>query len=110
MSECPTKRRWSYSLRTLFVVVTLVAIWLGWSVNWIRQRHEYLEQAYSHGSGVPAPMVLRLLGESGSPVIVPQGDATDAEMDYAAKLFPEAEIYRTTKLLYSPGTFHEADY
>ena len=45
MSDKP--RRWwlpRYTLRTLFVVVTLVAVamgWLGYHLNWIRQRHEF---------------------------------------------------------------------
>jgi hypothetical protein len=34
------KRRWfQWSLRTLFVVVTLFGCWLGYEWNWIRQRH-----------------------------------------------------------------------
>jgi hypothetical protein len=38
-----TSRRWfRYSLRTLFVVVTAFACWLGYEWNWIRQRREFL--------------------------------------------------------------------
>ena len=37
------KRRWfAYSLRTLFVVITVLGCWLGYEWNWIRQRHEML--------------------------------------------------------------------
>jgi hypothetical protein len=39
------KRRWfrfAFSLRTLFVVVTVICCWLGYELNWIRQRHEAL--------------------------------------------------------------------
>ena len=39
------KRRWpQFSLRTMFVVVTVLAVplgWIGYSLNWIRQRHEF---------------------------------------------------------------------
>jgi hypothetical protein len=35
------KRRWfAYSLRTLFVVVTVFGCWLGWNINIVRQRRE----------------------------------------------------------------------
>jgi hypothetical protein len=38
----PPKRRWfRSSLRTLFVMVTLVAVWLGWQVRWLEQRDEF---------------------------------------------------------------------
>jgi hypothetical protein len=36
----PPRRRWfQFGLRTMFVVVTVVAVWLGYQANWIRQRH-----------------------------------------------------------------------
>ncbi len=32
-------RRWfAFSLRTLFIVVTMFAVWLGWELNFVRQR------------------------------------------------------------------------
>jgi len=37
------KRRWfRWSLRTMFVVVTVCG-WIGYQLNWIRQRHEFIE-------------------------------------------------------------------
>ena len=37
------KRRWfQWSLRTLFVVMALFGCWLGYEVNWIRERHTWL--------------------------------------------------------------------
>jgi hypothetical protein len=42
MAPAP-KRSWcSYSLRTLFVVVTVFGIWLGWELESIRARKEFL--------------------------------------------------------------------
>jgi len=32
------KRRWTYSLRTLFVVVTIICLWFGWNINPVRER------------------------------------------------------------------------
>ena len=41
------KRRWfRFSLRTLFVLVTVVGCWLGYSINWIKQRHAFLAHPY----------------------------------------------------------------
>ncbi len=38
-------RRWlRFSLRTLFVVVTVLASWLGYELNWVRQRHQLLNR------------------------------------------------------------------
>ena len=39
----PKPRRWfRFSLRTMFVVVTVFCVWLGYQLNWIRQRREFL--------------------------------------------------------------------
>jgi hypothetical protein len=34
----PNRRWFQWSLRTLFVVVTVFGCWLGYEFNWIRQR------------------------------------------------------------------------
>lgn len=77
------KHRWfRWSLRTLFVVMTAIACWLGYELNWIRQRRAFIAQEtavrYSHkkgrsnaiahraGSASPsAPGGLWLFGEPG---------------------------------------------
>jgi hypothetical protein len=83
----------------LFVLVTLVAAWLGYSVNWIRERRAALE---THNIGhddifsprpaqIPlAPGGLWLLGERGIAFIIVQGDGKTKEQ--LARLFPEAHI------------------
>ena len=39
----PPKRRWlRWSLRTLFVVVTVVACWLAYAIPWIKAHREFL--------------------------------------------------------------------
>ena len=41
----PTRRRWfAYSLRTLFIVLTLFGVWLGWQVRIVQHRIAMLKQ------------------------------------------------------------------
>jgi len=40
MTARETPRRWfRFSLRTLFVVLTILGVWLGVQVKWIKDRH-----------------------------------------------------------------------
>src|SRR5262245_27202765 len=53
MGESRPKRRWfRFSLRTLFILIALIACWLAYSVHWIKQRHAYLSE---HPDTVLAP-------------------------------------------------------
>jgi hypothetical protein len=73
MSDLVTapKRRWSFSLRTLFVVVTLFCCIVGWvsyQLNWIRERENRLSEWRAMGGEIvagPAPWPIRILGASG---------------------------------------------
>ena len=94
MPTPPTRRWFRFSLRAIFVTLALAAIPLGWvayQLDWIRQRHAFLERA-----GVvqyppvavdrPLPWSLRLFGESQQFLIgVPQED-----LELVQQLFPEA--------------------
>jgi len=99
-----------YGLRTLFVVVTVLAVFIGYHVNWIRQRHDFLKAEtiareatgdYSSGIEIPAPAVLRLFGETGwsGVFIVVDGpsarELTELDIQKLARarsLFPESVI------------------
>ena len=105
-------RRWlRFSLRTLFVVLTLVscAVWyaLGQS-QWLRQRRAFLdgsEHGLSYGiSNTRAPGMLWAFGESGITVIIV--DKTDKPL--AQKLFPEARVVSTdeTPPRFSAGNWY----
>lgn len=108
MSEGPAKRRWfRWSLRTLFVVVTVLGIFLGctaYNLNWIRQRHAALSSgrfsgvAYKTADGVRAPGLLWLFGEpsySGIVIHLRERDpfvptpGEESELIEVCKLFPE---------------------
>ena len=110
------RRRWfrfAFSLRTLFVVVTIFACWLGYHMNWIRQRHDalkWLDEHASRGSNETPlgwtserpdlPWSLRILGEKPlkSHWIGARGKERSALPEYrrrvaeVAKLFPECDI------------------
>ena len=44
-SEQPTRRRWfRFSLRTLFVAVTVLCVWLGWNANTVQKRKTLLRE------------------------------------------------------------------
>ena len=44
MNAPAPKRRWfRFSLRMLFTIVTVFACWLGYELNWLRQRHRVLD-------------------------------------------------------------------
>jgi hypothetical protein len=112
MSEKLRKRHWlRFSLRTLFVVVTVACCWLAYQVNWIAQRHRFLESpAVCEFTGAVmlggrAPGALWLLGEPGvkgvSVAIAGEGRAADVDrhdweahetVREARRLFPEAGV------------------
>jgi hypothetical protein len=93
----PKRRGFQFSLRTLFIVLTLVGIWLGYHVNWIRQRHRFYQELWWKDDNLgffdpkPFPWSLRLLGESPKLfLVVPKQLVPEAE-----SLFPEATIVDT---------------
>ena len=106
-----TKPRWfRFSLRTLFVVVTLFGVWLAIQVKWIRDRREFLkatpETRYvftvSRGalpwrSQPAAPGLLWLFGEPGVNYLSIEAEAGQPFADEARRLFPEAEILDKTR-------------
>jgi len=113
MSDHSPKRRWfRFSLRTLFVVVTVFACWLGYEMNWIRQRRQvigdpqvqntsfYLSKAmYRNPPQIHtrqiysvAPWPLNWLGEPGYWGVVLEKRTSYGEVARVRRLFPEAEF------------------
>ncbi len=101
-------RRWfRFSLRTLFVAMTLLAClacWLGYELNWIRQRQEAIQagiavpHTFAANQPIPAPPVgFRWLGEDGQGHLF----VSPANFDRVCELFPEAEVMEYPPKRYS---------
>jgi hypothetical protein len=101
--ETKPKRRWfRFSLQTLFVLVTITGVCAGWAayqLNWIRQRHNYLQNTIITNTDLEAhvdkfvakwkatcPWSLRLFGESATDYIWAPIGAEET----ARRLFPES--------------------
>ena len=89
----PKRRRFQFTLGTLFLVITAFGLVLGYQLNWIRERHEFLKlpkvSQVNRPGGTPAPVYLRVFGETGVSIVVIDGDS---DREIAQRLFPEAEI------------------
>jgi hypothetical protein len=109
------RRRWSFGLRTLFVVVTacaaccrLVVAQRRWQVERSRiawGANEPPKDAIIVGPDTIAPWSLGLFGEPGYPFVQLGPKATDAELERIQKLFPEAAISRRNASAYPPDPF-----
>jgi len=100
-----SKRRWfRYSLRTLFVMMTVFACWLGYELNWIRQRHAVLQDwnasaftpLFPH-TRVSPPGMLGLFGEIGYGCLwkesqTPLTNQEEGKLASVRRMFPEATV------------------
>ena len=102
-ATAPQRRRLRFSLRALFLAVTIVGGWLGYHLNWIRERHAFLSQPHVTTTLIPAhraPLALSMMGEPGKTTVVVQCDwessklssYEEAQVALARRLFPEAAV------------------
>jgi hypothetical protein len=101
------RRRWSFSLRTLFVLVTVFALPLGWTAfqfNWIRERHRALKELQIRpitfcGLCQPAPpFPLGLFGEVSSECLVLGREIDETTKLRLTLIFPESTILVVSSL------------
>jgi hypothetical protein len=112
MSETPRRRRFQFTLRTIFVVVTLFGLlstWAAYQLRWVSQRQAFLDQPHlfaefnntppttinKRGNSWPvwAPRGLWLLGDRGVvSVWIPPDAYSHENYQEAVRLFPEALI------------------
>jgi hypothetical protein len=119
MSERPARRWFSFSLRSLLAVMTLVCIWLAWEMGVVRQRQRMLAQvrasqsfevttaktwAASFKSGnaprpvAQIPVLRRWLGDEAIQEIGYYGHmvrSSGVDVERLARLFPEAHVHET---------------
>ena len=99
----PPRRRFQFRLRTLLIAVAVLAVpmaWVGYSLNWIRQRHAILDRqpprVWSSSWGLlpttaNAPGGLWLFGERGEPVLFWEPGSRE-DVTQMEQLFPEAHV------------------
>ena len=83
----------------MLVLMTLLAVWCAYSMNWIRQRRKLIESGVvepyelrkDKGATRRAPGLLFLLGEPGYMHMMADVPDGSAEMDRIRGLFPEAK-------------------
>ena len=99
-------RRWpQFTSRTLFIVVTAIAFWLGWQLHDVRLRRATIFEIWNNSvtvnggteawvlPGEPAPLVRGWLGDLSYPEIgLPRG-ADESEGRRIQRMFPESKVY-----------------
>jgi hypothetical protein len=98
-----TRRRLQFSLTSLFILTTLVAIWLAWELSFIRERQAWLRDnpAFVHRmeageeTALPEPHISwwrRCLGDEAVQLIVCPAGWSESERDRVQTMFPEATL------------------
>ncbi len=120
MSE-PPKRRFQFRLRTLMIVVMLLAVplgYVGWQAKTVRQRQYLLQRLKSKDTAYPTtadadwrfwtsplfikaeepapsvPLVRKLLGDQAVVAIVYFSQVDDLDFQQVERAFPEAKVKR----------------
>lgn len=105
--EKRTPRRWfRFSLRTLFVVVTVFAVWLGWELSFIKERKASIRLIRDkYGSVytssdladrpvtdlVSIPFWRRMLGDEAVQMVRLTPAFSDNDLRNVQRIFPEAD-------------------
>lgn len=129
MQTQPGRRWFRFSLRTMFVIVTVFACWIGWQTSIVRERKAALREARTtlqinvttvadwmkFGPGIrpqssrpsQVSFVRRWLGDEAihSISIMEHMDGSDAAASRFKKVFPEAEVYTVPAVPCHPGCF-----
>jgi hypothetical protein len=94
------RHRWlTSSCASLFIGIALCGCLFAYQLNWVKQRNTArADRGFEFGRVVPsiqlvgAPMLLRVFGEPGVPVIIVNDNLPEAEVWILRSLFPEAEL------------------
>ena len=99
-------KRSQFSLRTLFIVVTILAIpcwYVGAQYRFVHARKQFLQYTNTsslteEGSTLTIPWIRKLLGDQSYDSIVTYEILSDEELERIQALFPESEIYRYKRI------------
>jgi hypothetical protein len=114
MSTIPrsTRRRFQFSLGSMFVLMTLVAMWLAWELSFIRQRQVWIRDHESWLVAGPRtvpeasiPWWRGLLGDEAVPSILVGVETPAEERNHVQKLFPEAVTWSATPVMSGTGSY-----
>ena len=104
------RRRWSFDLRTLFVMVMVLAIPLAWlhrQKQWALARDAFRQNSsddsYWKSDDFGPPFPLSIFGTRGVSSIWLPGGTSAEEIGRAKELFPESKIFVEAKIVYSPA-------
>ena len=96
----PARRRFQFRLRTVFVVVTLLAVWMGWQAHIVRHRKEMLDWMIARQWAVvelgpdqspSLPWHRRLMGDRELSIVIPDHGTHENQQEVQAA-FPKARI------------------
>ena len=82
----------------MLAVITVLCLYLGWAMNWKRERHNFLQVPNVNASITwpfsrkPLPFSLRLVGERYCYTIQIHAPSNH-QLNKAKQLFPEAVVY-----------------
>ena len=98
------KARLRFSLRTVFLLTALLALWLGWQAAIVRERKAVIAltkqdgglifaAGYSEWSrGIKVPLVRRLMGDRGVETIMISPASAPSHEARARRAFPHAHV------------------
>jgi hypothetical protein len=103
--QLPPRRRFQFRLRSLMIMVTLLAVpcaYVGWQVRLVRERRDILDNRTKHATAIygmvdPPSLTLgvrRWLGDVAVRQFFFNADATDDEIEVTRRALPEAEVWR----------------
>jgi hypothetical protein len=103
----PTHRFFQFSITSMLLVTTLVAIWLAWELAFIRERQAWIRDNAALLESDPSaqrvvahiPWWRMLLGDEAVATLEESDEWSEDERDYVVRLFPEATLQKT--IIYS---------
>jgi hypothetical protein len=105
--QAPKRRRWfQFSLTTMLVVITVIAVWLGWNLSRVRQREATIVFLKNSGMSVAYPTTAalqippwkhlpfgwRILGAKPVRTVYLPQQFKEVDREQVRGLFPEAAI------------------